>query len=380
MELIVRVAPGLEAFAEAEVRALDACEDAEIAASSQRISLTFPDDAVPWRAIHALNLELGTARAVAVVLGRFGASQFPQLERRLRQLDTEPFLAAGGRVAVRVRSTRSRIYHTKAIEARVRAMLDARGLTSAPPDAATPATFALDVELVKNRALVAFDTSLEPLDRRGYRLATGKAPLRPDLAHALVLASGWERDTLLGDPFCGAGTIAIEAARLSRRVAPGLGRTFGFEACPAHEADAFDAQRDATRARLLADGPDILASDRDAGALTATRDNAARAGVAESVRTTEAAFSAAPIFEHADAGPRVLVSNPPYGVRVGKKATMKNLFGRLRARVEALPPRSRYALLYPAEHASHAPEASATAFTANHGGQHVVARRGRNAG
>jgi putative N6-adenine-specific DNA methylase len=182
------------------------------------------------------------------------------------------------------------------------------------------------VRVVRDEFTVSADSSGELLHRRGYRLETAKAPLRETLAAAMVLASGWRPERPLADPFCGSGTIAIEAAMLARRLAPGLGRGFAFERWPGFDAAAWRAARARAAAEALPDAPaPIVAADRDAGAVAAARANAGRAGVSTSIDFREAPLSAlAP-----PAGPGALVTNPPYGVRIGEEARLRDLYATL---------------------------------------------------
>jgi putative N6-adenine-specific DNA methylase len=168
---------------------------------------------------------------------------------------------------------------------------------------------------------------------RGYRLATAKAPLRETLAAAVVLGSGWDRMSPLVDPMCGAGTIPIEAALLARAMAPGRGRHFAFEQWPDHDARLWgEIRAQAEEQVLLRSAGPIQGSDRDAGAITASESNAARAGVAGDVVFHQAAMSAL----EPPAGTGWVVTNPPYGVRVGEADKLRDLFARfgqvLRAR------------------------------------------------
>jgi hypothetical protein len=149
------------------------------------------------------------------------------------------------------------------------------------------------VRLFHDSCTVSADSSGALLHRRGYRLATAKAPLRETLAAAMLLGAGWDGSAPLLDPMCGSGTIAIEAALLARRIPPGLRRRFAFERWPGFEPAPWRRALDAARSgiRERAPGP-IHASDRDAGAIEAARANAERAGVAEDLTLARAAIAA----------------------------------------------------------------------------------------
>jgi putative N6-adenine-specific DNA methylase len=174
----------------------------------------------------------------------------------------------------------------------------------------------LRVRVEGERATISLDAAGEPLFRRGWRARIGAAPLRESIAGAMLLASGWRGDRPFLDPMCGSGTIAIEAALAAARRAPGVARTFAFEAFPSH-----DARRTARlRARLRsAERPvevPIQASDRNAGVLRLAARNAAAAGIAEAIRFTRAdAAQLAP-----SGGPGLCATNPPWGVRLDEGA------------------------------------------------------------
>jgi 23S rRNA G2445 N2-methylase RlmL len=148
----------------------------------------------------------------------------------------------------------------------------------------------------------------------------------------MLLASGWPRDELLIDPFCGSGTIPIEAALLARRIPPGLAsrelapRAYRFESWPEHDPSAWGGCVSEARGAVLAKAPaPLLGFDHDPGAIRAARANAARAGVGEDLELREQAFGR--LAPPAASG--WLVTNPPYGVRVGDREERRDLFAKL---------------------------------------------------
>ncbi|HEX9019168.1 MAG TPA: hypothetical protein VF806_08270, partial [Anaerolineaceae bacterium] len=186
------------------------------------------------------------------------------------------------------------------------------------------------VRVAHDHCTISVDTSGELLHRRGYRLATAKAPLRETLAAAMLLATGWDAAHPLVDPFCGSGTIAIEAALLARGIPPGALRAgdpsgFAFMQWPGYDAALWQSIVQARQPRLAADCPPILASDRDAGAIRMAQANAERAGVAENITFTCQAVSAIT----PPPGPGWLVTNPPYGLRVSASKDLRNLYAQL---------------------------------------------------
>jgi putative N6-adenine-specific DNA methylase len=179
--------------------------------------------------------------------------------------------------------------------------------------------------LVHDICTISIDSSGETLHRRGYRLATAKAPVRETLAAAILLASGWKADAPLLDPFCGSGTIPIEAAMLACRLAPGRSRGFAFMNWPGYDQQVWEsllAEAD-TAVRAETPGlPVILGSDRDAGAVQNAQENARRAGVLRQIDFSCRAISAI----EPPAGPGWVVTNPPYGVRMSANRDLRNLY------------------------------------------------------
>ena len=307
-------APGLEPLVADELRGLQPRCPLELA-EPEPGGVGFRTDR---RGLYAANLQLRIASRVLVRVGTFHASAFHELERHAARLPWAEFTAPGQPVAFRVTSRKSRLYHQDAVAER---LLAAAAAPPASEAGATPQEFV--VRLFRDECTVSADASGEPLHRRGYRLAVGKAPLRETLAAAMLAGSGWCGEAPLVDPMCGAGTIPIEAALLARRVPPGLQRRFAFQQWSGYDAGAWEAlladARERTRPRA---GVPIVGSDRDAGAVAAAAANAGRAGVAGDIEWRQAPISAI----EPPAGPGWVVTNPPYGVRVGERQRLRNLF------------------------------------------------------
>ncbi|HLU39115.1 MAG TPA: class I SAM-dependent RNA methyltransferase, partial [Planctomycetota bacterium] len=236
-----------------------------------------------------------------------------------------------GRFAVRAESRRSRLYHRDAIAQRVTAAIaDALGAGPEPGD--QPVVLA---RFLDDTCTLSLDTTGPALHDRGYRQEPGPAPLREDIARALVLASGWDRRRPLIDPFAGAGTIAIEAALLARGQAPGRHRKFAFHATRLYDAARFAAlQAEADAA--VRPGARILASDRRADCIAMTERNAERAGVRADLEVAAAPLSSSPWrAELAHAG--AVVSDPPHGKRLGDPRALVKLYRALGAWLAGAP-------------------------------------------
>jgi putative N6-adenine-specific DNA methylase len=266
------------------------------------------------RSIMRANLWLRTASRVVVRVAQFRATAFYELEKRAKKIPWGQFLGGEGRADFRVTAHKSRLYHSDAIAQRLNG---AAGVRTKGRDQL------FIVRVVRDVVTISADTSGDLLHMRGYRQAVGKAPLRETLAAALLLAAQWRGDTSLVDPFCGSGTIPIEGAMIAQRIAPGLSRSFAFMGWEDFMKSAWEELLRDARSRALASSPvPITGSDRDAGAIASAQSNAARAGV-------DATFAARPISAvEANAASGLIATNPPYGVRVGDRDALRNLYAR----------------------------------------------------
>ena len=272
--------------------------------------------------IYRANLGLRTASRVLVRVGRFRAAHFNQLEQGARAVPWEAYCEPGRPIRLRISTTKSRLYHKRGIEERLRRRLPD---TDGPGDAPDTETQLFVVRIFRDRCTISVDTSGDLLHRRGYRLDVGKAPLRETLAAAIVQASGWTPLQSLVDGFCGSGTVAIEAALIAKGIAPGRQRSFIMETWPDFPHAVIESEREAWEARSSpAAKVKIRASDRDAGAVERTRANAERAGVDDVIEVHRATVSE---LSGIDMG-GFLVSNPPYGVRARGGSDLRDLYDR----------------------------------------------------
>lgn len=327
LECFAIVAPGLEQLALAEARVLGIPAELE----EKGGGITWTGDV---RSVIRANAGLRIASRVLVRLASFQARSFAELERHARQVAWGRMVAPAGSVRFRVTSKKSRLYHTDAIAQRlgsalVRTVPGARleAPTAGEEDVHADGDAQLFVVRVhRDHFTISADSSGDLLHRRGYRQQTAKAPLRETLAAALIAASEWDRASPLVDPLCGSGTIPIEAALMARGTAPGALRRFaveGWPGVPATLGDEVRAELSAAPHRMEA--PLLLGSDRDAGAIAAAVANAERAGVASDVAFAVRALSAAEF-----PGERGwVVTNPPYGVRVGDADQVRDLWAQL---------------------------------------------------
>lgn len=271
-----------------------------------------------WRAC----LESRIAQRIQLLLGRFPCPSEQALFDGVQTIDWSAYLTPNHTLSVSAVCIASTITHSGFAGLKVKdAIVDqVRARTGRRPsvDREDP-DIRVFLYLANNKATLYLDLSGEPLHRRGYRKETGDAPLRETLAAAMLRMSRWDRSSTLVDPMCGSGTIAIEAAMWARNMAPGLTRKqFGFERWAGFGADddeALRTMRGELRAAVSGQVPRIIAADNDPNVLDMARANARAAGV-------KLAFKERDVREmQGDQAAHIIVTNPPYGVRLEKSPT-----------------------------------------------------------
>lgn len=254
---------------------------------------------------------------VLLEVGRFECPNQDALYAGIERIEWERWLTPERTLAVTAIARQSTLTHTNYIAQRTKdAIVDRqrrREGRRSSVDRRDP-DLAVFVHLKRDHAGVFIDASGQSLHRRGWRTHGGEAPLKETLAAAVLRLSGWDRKTPLMDPMCGSGTIPIEADQWARRVPPQRpGRRFGFERWAdfdRHAAERVAEMRAAIEREVLASGPEVVGLDADEAAVRRARANASRA-------RSFACFSVAPMSALSCSGGVHLVSNPPYGVRLG---------------------------------------------------------------
>lgn len=276
------------------------------------------------------NLWMRTAVRVLMRVARFEAGDDKLLYAGASEVDWRRFLAADGSFAIAAHTNASVLDHTLFVEQRVKdAIVDQfRAREGRRPDVnKDDPDLSVHVHLVKNRCTLLVDTSGESLHKRGWRRYQGRAPLSETLAAAIVMFSGWDRRSPLVDPFCGGGTILIEAAMIARNIAPGMKRErFGFQRWPGYqEADwkrMLDAAARAVNPKVKLN---LFGRDWDPATIAGALENLAGAGLEDEIEFE--------LGEATDWQPRKgwnawIVSNPPYGERVGTERGLDESYRR----------------------------------------------------
>lgn len=289
-----------------------------------------------WPEVWRANLTLRGVTRVLVRIGSFRALHLAQLDKRCRRLPWAELLRPDVPIRIDATSKGSRIYHAGAIKQRFATALKEDLGIETTADAALGLKIRMDDDL----CTVSIDSSGETLHKRGHKEAVNKAPLRETLAALLLRHCGYTGNEPVLDPMCGSGTIPIEAAEIAAGLAPGRSRTFAFEQLACHDPAAWAALRAPTPHPT----PDLMfyGSDRDAGAIRMSQDNAQRAGV-----QSLTSFRHCPISDlFPPKGPCGLVLiNPPYGTRIGDKKKLLPLYRTLGQTLSTRFPGWRVALL-----------------------------------
>ncbi|MBQ6415987.1 MAG: class I SAM-dependent RNA methyltransferase [Butyrivibrio sp.] len=306
--------------------------------SDGRISFAGDADAV-CRA----NICLRTAERVLIKVGSFHAETFEDLYQGVKALAWEEFIPERGKFWVKkASSVKSKLFSPSDIQSIVKKAIVERMKQSYNTDwfKEDAEEYPIRVFLMKDEVTVALDTTGDSLHKRGYRKLESKAPIAENLAAALIMLTPWHGDRILVDPFCGSGTIPIEAAMIAAHIAPGINRHFTAEKW----TDLIDPKnwedvREEAREEILPDiETDIQGYDLDPEMVEIARINAKKAGVDHLIH-----FQARDI---ADLSHRkkygFIITNPPYGERIGDQKELPSLYRTIGERYKALDAWSMY--------------------------------------
>lgn len=274
---------------------------------------------------------LRTADRLFLSAGTFRAADFDQLYEGCAALPWERWVGKSDRLVIeKAKAIRSTLSAQNAIQSIAQKAAYDRlcGLYKVARMPETGATVSARIRIERDEAVVELDLCGQALSRRGYRKRPTEAPLKESVAATVLYLAGWRRSFPLYDPFCGSGTIPIEAALMAFDIAPGLGRGFAWESMPDGSPSALKDAKEEARAAARLDREVLIAgSDADQAALDAALANAGLAGVQDRVRLYRArAEEAAPFAEKG-----FVVTDPPYGKRLGTPAEAAALYASLGA-------------------------------------------------
>ena len=293
--------------------------------------------------IARLNIGLRCGARVLMELGSFPAPDFEALFQGTASLPWEDFIPRDGEFPVKGYSLNSTLHSVPACQAIVKKASAQRlgkayGLETLPE---TGSRYQIQFSIVKDTATLYLDTSGDGLYKRGYRAKNMGAPLRETLAAALVLLSRYRGKDPFCDPFCGSGTIPIEAALIAKNRAPGLDRRFAAQRWKNMDSRLWMDAADEAQDKEFHGTYDIWGGDIDPAAVELAGHNAALAGVEDCVRFEVA--DAAAFHRSSEYGQ--LVTNPPYGERLLEKSEAEEVYRRFGAAVRTLPPKWRVLVL-----------------------------------
>lgn len=335
MELIAPCHFGLEAVLKKEI--IDLGYDITESVDGR---ITFAGDA---DAVCRANICLRTAERILIKVGSFHAESFEELFQGVKSLPWEEFIPERGKFWVKkASSVKSKLFSPSDIQSIVKKAIVERMKQSYHTDwfKEDAESFPIRVFIMKDEVTVALDTTGDSLHKRGYRKLESKAPIAENLAAALIMLTPWHADRILVDPFCGSGTIPIEAAMMAANIAPGMNRHFTAESwthiiTPQNWADVRDEARDDIDTSVETD---IQGYDLDPEMVDIARINAKKAGVENMIH-----FQARDI---ADLSHRkkygFIITNPPYGERIGEQDELPTLYKTIGARYKELDSWSMY--------------------------------------
>lgn len=317
MELIATATFGLEAVVKREIMDLG-----YTVLRSEDAKITYEGDEM---AIARSNLWLRCADRVLVKMGEFRAETFTELFDGVKSLPWEKWIPEDGKIVVNGTSVKSKLFSIsdcqkiikKAVVERLKMTYDREFFPETGP------LYSIKMTLLKDVAVITIDTSGPGLHKRGYRAADVAAPIKETLAAAMVKLSFWKPDRVLIDPFCGSGTIPIEAAMIGKNIAPGLNRSFVSEDWPVIPREVWkEARQEAFKAIDNDVSLKIYGSDIDPRAVSASRVNAVEVGLSDEITFRRMAFNKVDIDEDYS----IIITNPPYGERIGEKEEIQKIY------------------------------------------------------
>ncbi|MCY8188310.1 class I SAM-dependent RNA methyltransferase [Bacillus spizizenii] len=334
--LIATAPMGIEAVVAKEVR------DLGYECKVDNGKVIFEGDAL---AICRANLWLRTADRIKVQVASFKAKTFDELFEKTKAINWRSFIPENGKFPVIGKSVKSTLASVPDCQRIVKkAIVEKLKLQSGKANdwiEETGAEYKVEISLLKDQAVITLDSSGTGLHKRGYRVDQGGAPIKETLAAALVQLTNWTPDRPFVDPFCGSGTIAIEAALIGQNIAPGFNRDFVSEDWEWIGKDLWDKARLEVEEKANYDQPlTIFASDIDHRMVQIAKENAEEAGLGDLIQFKQ--MQVKDFTTNLEFG--VIVGNPPYGERLGEKKAVEQMYKEMGQAFEPLDTWSVYML------------------------------------
>lgn len=273
------------------------------------------------------NIHLRTAERVLINLKEFKALTFDQLFEETKSIDFGELIPIDGKMHIIGKSVRSKLYSVPDCQSIVKkAVVESMKRTyNMNTFSETGPVYKIEIGILKDIATLTVDTSGVGLHKRGYREHSGAAPLKETLAAALVYIAGYEGKRTLIDPFCGSGTILIEAAMILKNIAPNADRTFVSETWPSFPKDIYDQVREGAKRQIKDTEIMLYGYDLDSYVISTAKNNAKKAGVFSNIFFEQKNYMNLNIKEDNV----MIITNPPYGERMGDIKTIERLINRL---------------------------------------------------
>ena len=293
-------------------------------------------------AVALSNVFLRYAERVYISLGSFSCASFEDLYQGTRRLNWGDFIGVNDAFPVKGHAIKSALFSVPDCQSIVKkAVVDnlseKYGIRYFAEEGIK---YQIEFFIFKDEATLMIDTSGVPLHKRGYRREANLAPIRETLAAAIVKTARPREEVLLWDPMCGSGTIAIEAAMMMRNIAPGMKRHFAAEQFPFIDLSLWKNAREEARDNIVKSNFEVFATDIDKDCIELAKTNAYRAGVLESMRIFEK--DARYISAHGRRG--TIVTNPPYGERLGTIEEVERLYREIGVHFRSLAPWQIYVI------------------------------------
>lgn len=308
--LVATAAAGLEAVVGREIRDLGI--DCQVENGKVRFQGNI-------RTIITTNLWLRAADRVKIVVGEFPARTFEELFQGVYKLDWENYLPLGAKFPIsKAKCVKSKLHNEPSVQAiSKKAVVKKLQKVYHRPDGVplqeNGAEFRIEVSILKDKATVMIDTTGASLFKRGYRVEKGGAPIKENMAAAIIELSNWYPDKPFIDPTCGSGTFCIEAAMIGMNIAPGFNRDFAFEEWNWVDADLVQKVRDEAEEKANYDIElDISGFDIDGRMIEIAKKNAEEAGLGDVIKLKQMRLQDL----KTDKINGVIISNPPYGERL----------------------------------------------------------------
>jgi putative N6-adenine-specific DNA methylase len=319
-KIFLVVPPGLEQIAKKEVAELFP----PLRTSSTTNELEYECD---LQTISKLNLLLKVPNRVLVRFGEFEATGFQDLFTKSVRLPWKQFFKKDVSVKIRTTCHKSKLYHSDAVTERIHQAIESNLAKKVPllkgdSEESHGKQQLIIVRLLRDQVSISIDSSGNPLYMRGYREIVSKAPIRENLAASIILASGWTPEFPLIDPFCGSGTIPIEAALIAKNHPPGLYRDFSFENWPEFNQSSWQNMRREYIQNFVDVTTRIQGSDRNIGSIENARKNSEKAGVNRFIEWKNQSISDVKPYGQ----PGWIITNPPYGLRISSNKDIRNLY------------------------------------------------------